>query len=94
MCEFCSGNILKNHKGETIFSIFDLNVTFGLDLELLENRYFKLQQLYKNNFVKQQKINHAYKIIKNPLKRSVYILELNDNSKSSSLSGLRSLHDA
>ena len=48
VCEFCSGNILKKHEGENLFSIFGLNVTFGLDLdiELLENRYFKLQQLY------------------------------------------------
>jgi molecular chaperone HscB len=73
------------------FSLFGLRVQFELDLTELTNRYRNLQkQLHPDKFASgsgseralsvQQAamINDAYAVLKSPLLRAKYILELND----------------
>jgi molecular chaperone HscB len=73
---------LLNH-----FEKFSLVADFDLDVDLLENKYLQLQKEFHpdSNLNSNQDsadlnsiaVNEAYKILKNPLKRAVYLLKLN-----------------
>jgi len=71
------------------FEKFSLNPDFNLSEEILEDKYLQLQkQFHPDNLVNQSKtsqehaaldsitINEAYKILKNPVSRAVYLLKL------------------
>jgi molecular chaperone HscB len=71
------------------FEKFSLIPDFDINLDELENRYLKLQQQFhpdqllgKNSsdqdaeIINSIDINEAYKILKNPVKRAVYLLKL------------------
>ncbi len=74
----------KNH-----FERFDLEENFELDLDLLEEKYLAFQQLFHpDKLVHKNKeeqidlehnsilINESYEILKDPLKRAIYLLKL------------------
>ncbi|MCE3255100.1 MAG: hscB [Rickettsiaceae bacterium] len=66
------------------FEKFNLPTSFQIDEEKLENQYLKLQQQFHPDVTKDQTeseinsilINQAYQILKNPLKRVIYFLQL------------------
>jgi len=73
------------------FEIFDLSPKLDLDLNSLEEQYLQLQlqfhpDLLINKTQKEQElakikisqINNAYEILKDPLKRAIYFLEINN----------------
>lgn len=74
---------LKNH-----FEKFDLNESFVMDLDILEEKYLAFQQIFHPDKLIQNKneqinleynsvlINEAYEILRNPLKRAIYLLKL------------------
>lgn len=68
---------MKNH-----FTTFSLSVIFSVDLDTLEKKYFEFQKKFhpdKSDEIEQSiRINEAYEILKNPLKRAAHILQLND----------------
>lgn len=74
----------------TYFELIEIQPAFELDLSALEAAYFKEQRkFHPDRFVgkpheekmlalqKSIDINQAYEILKNPLKRSQYLLSLN-----------------
>jgi molecular chaperone HscB len=66
------------------FQKFNLEPSFQIDLTDLETKYLKLQQQFHPDSATEQTeaeinsilINQAYQILKNPLKRAVYLLQL------------------
>ena len=66
------------------FQKFNLQTTFKINLQELEDQYLKLQQQFHPDTATDQTeaeinsilINQAYKILKNPLKRAAYLLLL------------------
>ena len=71
------------------FAIFDLPVTFNIDLGLLSNRYLELQKsLHPDNFVtadsatqrqamqKALEINDALKVLRDPVQRAEAIIAI------------------
>ena len=71
------------------FELFNINPEFNLDLDLLANTYQRLQQLThpdkfatasdRDKLVSVQKnaqVNDAYQVLKSPLSRAEYMLEL------------------
>ena len=71
------------------FEIFSISPAFDIDLAALEAEYFKAQRLFHpDRFVgksseersqalqKSMDVNKAYEILKNPLKRAQYLLQL------------------
>lgn len=64
------------------FARFQLPIAFHLDLDLLEQKYFDFQQQFhpdKAGIAEIENsiaINEAHEILKNPLKRAAYILQL------------------
>ena len=73
------------------FEIFDIIPRLDLDIDFIEEKYLELQlkshpDLMINKSLKEQreaennniKINNAYEILKDPLKRAVYFLEINN----------------
>lgn len=66
------------------FQKFNLETEFQIDLSDLENKYLKLQQQFHPDLATDQTeaeinsilINQAYQILKNPIKRSIYLLQL------------------
>lgn len=76
----------KNH-----FELFDLPLSFFLDLDVLEHFYRKLNQQFHPDVAAQKssrekleatlitaQINDAYETLKNPLKRGLYLLKYLD----------------
>jgi molecular chaperone HscB len=74
--------------GQNYFELFQLPVSFSIDLEDLENRYFELQKAsHPDRYVSssdQEKrlaaqwamqINEAYQNLRNPLTRAIYLLK-------------------
>jgi molecular chaperone HscB len=63
------------------FSIFTLPIAFNIDLEALEKKYFELQKNFHPDKSDQIELsilaNEAYETLKNPLKRTSHILQLN-----------------
>ncbi len=63
---------------------FELEVEFAIDLDLLEVRYFSLQQRFHPDLASIAEIensiaiNESYKILKNPITRAAHILQLNN----------------
>lgn len=73
---------------QNYFELFDLPVSFDIDLELLADRFRELQQrLHPDKFVTSSeqerrlsiqhasRVNDAYQALRNPLKRAQYLLE-------------------
>lgn len=71
------------------FEIFSISPAFDIDLAALEAEYFKAQRLFHpDRFIgkspeersqalqKSMDINKAYEVLKNPLKRAQYLLQL------------------
>ena len=66
------------------FAKFNLPTSFQIDDEKLESQYLQLQQQFHPDTSKDQidaeinsiLINEAYKILKNSLKRAIYLLQL------------------
>ena len=78
------------NPGRSYFELFELPVSFDLDLEELAQRYRRLQTAvhpdkYANASALERRlsvqqsalINEAYQVLKNPLSRAKYMLELN-----------------
>ncbi|XP_071339774.1 iron-sulfur cluster co-chaperone protein HscB [Trachinotus anak] len=76
-------------EGASYFQIMDCDYTFTLDTQKLQRRYLQLQRsLHPDNFsqksVKEQEysenqsalVNKAYKTLRKPLSRGLYMLEL------------------
>jgi molecular chaperone HscB len=67
---------MKNH-----FQTFAISVDFAVDADTLEQKYFEFQKNFhpdKSDQIEASiKINEAYEILKNPLKRAAHILQLN-----------------
>lgn len=74
--------------GQNYFELFQLPVTFSIDLDDLANRYFKLQKTshpdrYVGSSDQEQRlavqwsmqINEAYQNLRDPLKRAIYLLK-------------------
>lgn len=65
------------------FEIFGLQTKYDLDLEALEEKYFALQQQFHPDKASVAEIensiitNKAYEVLKNPLRRALYLLKLN-----------------
>ena len=73
--------------GQNYFELFQLPVTFSIDLDDLADRYFKLQKTshpdrYVGSSDQEQRlavqwamqINEAYQNLRDPLKRAIYLL--------------------
>ena len=73
------------------FEIFDLSPKLDLDLNSLEEQYLQLQLQFHPDLlihktqkeqelakIKISQINNAYEILKDPLKRAIYFLEINN----------------
>lgn len=64
------------------FEIFELKEKFEIDLDELEAKYFSLQQQFHPDKASVAEIensieaNKAYEVLKNPLRRALYILKL------------------
>jgi molecular chaperone HscB len=66
------------------FKKFNLPIRFQINLQELEANYLKLQQQFHPDFALDKTgaeinsilINQAYQILKNPLKRAIYLLQL------------------
>ena len=78
-----------NFESLNHFAKFGLKPSFEIDPEQLEDKYIKLQQQFHpdvlvNKDIKEQNkaiaasiaANQAYEILKNPLKRAIYLLKL------------------
>jgi len=78
---------------QNYFELFDIPVSFVVDLEKLAVSYRQLQQqVHPDKFVTSSaqerrlsiqyaaRINDAYQVLKSPLKRAQYLLELNEFS--------------
>ena len=76
---------------DNYFSLFDMPVQYSIDKMQLTNNYRRLQKsIHPDNYAhasdmdkrlsmqKSTQINDAYQILKNPLKRAIYLLELHD----------------
>lgn len=85
---FENGQILP-FKPINYFTLFDLKPSFGIDEAYIDKSYLNLQkQVHPDKFVNasisQQMhalnwvslINEAYEVLKSPVKKSVYLLEL------------------
>lgn len=66
-----------------LFLLFNLEKTFDIDLNILDQRYFELQKKYHpdkyqydNFFAYSSHITKSYLILKSPLKRAQYLLSL------------------
>lgn len=80
----------NNLTNENFFKIFKLDVNYSIDLKVLKNNFQELQKKYHpDNFIQNKEIynqatiissyiNHAFSILKSPLKRAIYLLELNN----------------
>lgn len=89
---FCTScNFIQPPLNINYFSRLKLTLGFDIDITLLENSYLDLQKLlHPDLYVKKSEIeknfafkhsllvNQAYETLKSPLKRSEYILSLND----------------
>lgn len=77
---------MKNH-----FEIFNINPSLDLNMDSIEEKYLELQlkshpDLMINKSPEEQQkaandssnINNAYEILKDPLKRAIYFLEINN----------------
>tara|TARA_Y100000385_G_scaffold176425_1_gene182322 strand:+ start:1002 stop:1457 length:456 start_codon:yes stop_codon:yes gene_type:complete len=77
---------MKNH-----FEIFNINPRLDLNMDFIEEKYLELQlkshpDLMINKSPEEQQkaandssnINNAYEILKDPLKRAIYFLEINN----------------
>ncbi len=77
---------MKNH-----FEIFNINPSLDLNMDFIEEKYLELQlkshpDLMINKSPEEQQkaandssnINNAYEILKDPLKRAIYFLEINN----------------
>lgn len=77
---------MKNH-----FEIFNINPSLDLNMDFIEEKYLELQLkshpdlMINKSPEAQQKaandssnINNAYEILKDPLKRAIYFLEINN----------------
>lgn len=75
---------------QNFFELFEFPVSFDVALDELDKRYLQLQQqMHPDKFVKSTaeerrlsmqhaaRINDAYQVLKSPLKRAQYLLELN-----------------
>ena len=75
---------------QNYFELFDLPISFTVDIDTLASRYRKLQQsVHPDKYVNASeqerrlsiqhaaRINDAYHALKDPLKRAQYLLELN-----------------
>ncbi len=66
------------------FQKFDLESSFQINLPELEKKYLQLQQQFHPDTAADQTeaeinsilVNQAYKILKNPIKRAIYLLQL------------------
>ncbi|MES2676706.1 MAG: Fe-S protein assembly co-chaperone HscB [Pseudomonadota bacterium] len=66
------------------FQKFNLETTFQIDSSELETKYLKLQQQFHPDTAQDKTeaeinsilINQAYQILKNPIKRAIYLLQL------------------
>ena len=87
---------VANLSMSNLFSLFDLEPIFDLDLEILDRNYFSVQSiLHPDRFVmkteeekqlaqiKAAEINQAYKNLKHPLKRAEILLSIVNISASS-----------
>jgi molecular chaperone HscB len=74
--------------GQNYFELFQLPVTFSIDLDDLASRYFELQKIshpdrYVGSSDQEQRlavqwamqINEAYQNLRDPLKRAIYLLK-------------------
>ncbi|KJV68816.1 fe-S protein assembly co-chaperone HscB [Candidatus Neoehrlichia lotoris str. RAC413] len=79
---------------ENYFSLLQLNICFSIDLKLLEQNYITIQRAYHPDCFSSQsdkklaleyisKINKAYQVLKSPLSRAEYILQLKNIKLSS-----------
>lgn len=93
-------NNLKNDAADNYFSLLGLAVSFDVDKTLLNHNYHEIQKsIHPDNFAnaaaverrlsvqKAAQINDALETLKNPLRRSIYLLslygvELSDNDGS------------
>jgi molecular chaperone HscB len=71
---------------DNYFKIFDLPTKFDVDLELLNERYFKLQKIshpdmIEGDVVDSARLNLAYKTLNSRFKRAEYIIELHGDSE-------------
>jgi molecular chaperone HscB len=80
---------MPNFQKLNHFEKFSLSPDFNLGDDILENKYLQLQkQFHPDNLVNQSKesqehaaldsiaINEAYKILRNPVSRAIYLLKL------------------
>ena len=74
------GVVVENHSEFDIFKIFELDKKFDLDMDVLDQRYYSLQQKYhpdkSNESEMSAQITKSYLILKSPLARSQYLLSL------------------
>lgn len=61
------------------FEIFDLPITYNVDINLLTKNYFSLQR-GSNNQIDSSLLNEAYNILKSDIKRAEYFLNLKNVS--------------
>ncbi|CAL4043995.1 Co-chaperone protein HscB [Buchnera aphidicola (Tetraneura ulmi)] len=73
------------------FDIFNLPISFQIDIKILTERFYNLQKKYHPDFHiyedkktkiniinKSIKINHAYQVLIDPIKRAEYLIYLNN----------------
>lgn len=69
---------------KNFFDFFSLPINFFLDQDELEKKYFSFQQHFHPDkagiaeLENSMDINEAYEVLKNPLRRAVHILQLNN----------------
>ena len=84
-------NNLKNNTADNYFSLLGLALSFDIDKTLLNHNYHEIQKsIHPDNFAtatdlerrlsvqKAAQINDALETLKNPLRRSIYLLSLYD----------------
>ena len=77
------GNLLK-YSMKNFFTLFSLPIEFSLDLDLLERKYFSFQKQFHPDragiaeIENSININEAYEVLRNPLRRAIHILQIND----------------
>lgn len=81
----------NNLINENFFKVFKLKTNYLIDLKVLKNNFQELQRIYHpDNFIQNEEIhnqatmissyiNQGFSILKSPLKRAIYLLELNKN---------------
>lgn len=82
--------LMSNHK-ENYFKRFKLNISFDVDINSLEESYFRLQQDFHPDRMfgksdaerlsalqKSMDVNHEYECLKDPLSRSEYLLSIQE----------------